>query len=182
MRVYNKGDEEHMMDFLSRLENMPFSMWVLQSGSIWAYPTILTVHTIGMMMVAGLIGIIDLRLLGIAPTIPIRPLERLYPIIWTAFAINAITGTTLLIADATTKLTNPDFYVKMVFIFFGLLVLVQMRKKVFRDPQLDIAPVTGGAKGLAWLSLAAWVGAITAGRLLAYLGPVSGGIKGLTNK
>jgi hypothetical protein len=47
---------------------------------------------------------------------------------------------------------------------------------------LDVAPVTGAAKGLAWLSLAAWIGAITAGRLLAYLGPVSGGIKGLTNK
>jgi hypothetical protein len=171
-----------MMDFLSRLENLPFSMWVLQSGSIWAYPTILTVHTIGMMMVAGLIGIIDLRLLGIAPTIPIRPLERLYPIIWCAFAINALTGTILLIADATTKLTNPDFFVKMVFIAFGITVLVQMRKKVFGDPQLDVVPVSSGAKGLAWLSLAAWIGAITAGRLLAYLGPVSGGIKGLTNK
>ena len=171
-----------MMDFLSRLENLQFSMWVLQSGSIWAYPTILTLHTIGMMMVAGLIGVIDLRLLGIAPTIPIRPLERLYPIIWSAFTINAITGTILLIADATTKLTNPDFYVKMVFIAFGLVVLVRMRKRVFGDPQLDVAPVNGSAKGLAWLSLAAWVGAITAGRLLAYLGPVSGGIKGLTNK
>jgi len=170
------------MDFLSRLENLQFSMWVLQSGSIWAYPTILTVHTIGMMMVAGLIGIIDLRLLGIAPTMPIRPLERLYPIIWTAFAINALTGTILLIADATTKLTNPDFYVKMVFIAFGLTVLVQMRKRVFGDPKLDMHPVSGGAKGLAWLSLVAWIGAITAGRLLAYLGPVSGGIKGLTNK
>lgn len=157
-------------------------MWVLQSGSIWAYPTILTVHTIGMTMVAGLIGVIDLRLLGIAPTVPIRPLERLYPIIWSAFGINALTGTILLIADATTKLTNPDFYVKMVFIFFGVTVLALMRKKVFGDPQLDIAPVTSSAKGLAWLSLVAWMGAITAGRLLAYLGPVSGGIKGLTNR
>lgn len=157
-------------------------MWVLQSGSIWAYPTILTVHTIGMGMVAGLIGVIDLRLLGIAPTVPIRPLERLYPLIWSAFGINALTGTILLVADATTKLTNPDFYVKMVFIFFGVWVLVLMRKKVFGDPQLDSAPVTGSAKGLAWLSLVAWMGAITAGRLLAYLGPVSGGIKGLTNK
>ena len=170
------------MDFLSWLENLPFSMWVLQSGSIWAYPTILTVHTIGMMMVAGLIGIICLRVLGIGPTVPMRPLERLYPIIWTAFGINAVTGTILLIADATTKLTNPDFYVKMVFIALGVVVLARMRKTIFADPQLDKAPVTGSAKGLAWLSLVAWVGAITAGRLLAYLGPVSGGVKGLVNK
>ena len=171
------------MEFLSWLENLPFSMWVLQSGSIWAYPTILTVHTIGMTMVAGLIGIIDLRLLGIAPTIPIRPLERLYPIIWSAFGINALTGTILLIADATTKLTNPDFYVKMVFIFFGVTGACPHAQKEFSATRnWTSRPVKSGAKGLAWLSLVAWMGAITAGRLLAYLGPVSGGIKGLTNK
>lgn len=170
------------MNFLSWLENLPFSMWVLQSNSIWAYPTILTVHTIGMMMVAGLIGIISLRILGMGPTIPLRPLERLYPIIWTAFGINAVTGTILLVADATTKLTNPDFYVKMAFIALGIVVLARMRKTIFGDPQLDKTPLNGSAKGLAWLSLAAWVGAITAGRLLAYLGPVSGGVKGLVNK
>ena len=37
-------------------------------------------------------------------------------------------------ADATAKLTNPDFYVKMAFIFAGVAVLYVMRKRVFRDP------------------------------------------------
>ena len=55
-----------------------------------------------------------------------------------------------------------------------------MRKKVFGDPQLDLAPVSGTAKGLAWVSLICWIGAITAGRLLAYVGPVSG-LPGLKN-
>ena len=68
----------------------------------------------------------------------------------------------------------------MVFVFSGIAVLKIMRKKVFADPQLDIAPVSGTAKGLAWLSLLCWVGAITAGRLLAYVGPVSG-LPGLKN-
>src|SRR5713226_9688006 len=104
-----------MMDFLASLEQLRFSIWVLQSGSIWAYPTILTAHTLGMMIVAGISGVIDLRLLGVSPATPIKPLERLYPLMWLGFWINAITGTTLLIADATTKLPNPDFYVKMVF-------------------------------------------------------------------
>src|ERR1700686_4839820 len=114
------------MDFLHYLENMPFSIWVLQSGSLWAYPSILTAHTIGMMMVAGTAGIIDLRLMGIGPTIPVKPLERLYPLAWWGFWINAITGTTLMIADASTKLTNPDFYVKMVFVFAGVILLKVM--------------------------------------------------------
>ncbi|MCU1338369.1 MAG: hypothetical protein JWO19_3950 [Bryobacterales bacterium] len=170
-----------MMDFLSRLEQLQFSRWVLESGTIWAYPTILFMHSIGMALVAGFNAVIDLRLLGFSPKTPVRPLERLYPLMWWGFAINAVTGTTLLIADATTKLTNPDFYVKMVFVFSGVAVLAIMRKKVFRDPQLDQGPISGTAKGLAWLSLICWIGAVTAGRLLAYVGPVSG-LPGLKNR
>ena len=112
---------------------------------------------------------------------PVKPLERVYPLFWTGFWINAVTGTILLIADATTKLTNWDFYVKMIFITIGTIVLYKMRKSVFADPQLDKGPVPGNAKRMAWASLICWFGAITAGRLLAYLGPVSG-LSGVTNK
>ena len=157
-------------EFLSKIEQLPFSMWVLQTP----YATILFMHGIGMALVAGFAAVIALRLLGFSPMIPIKSMERLYPWIWWGFAINAVTGTLLLMGDATTKGTNPDFGVKMVFVFAGIIVLKIMRKKVFGDPQLDVAPVTGTAKGLAWVSLVCWIGAITAGRLLAYVGPVSG--------
>ena len=145
-------------------------MWVLQTP----YATILFLHGIGMALVAGFAAVIALRLLGFSPKIPIKSMERLYPWIWWGFAINAVTGTLLLMGDATTKGTNPDFGVKMVFVFAGIIVLKIMRKKVFGDPQLDQAPVSSTAKGLAWISLVCWIGAITAGRLLAYVGPVSG--------
>lgn len=163
-----------MMDFLASLEKLRFSQWVLSSGSIWAYPSILLMHTIGMAMVAGLNAVIDMRLLGVSPKLPLKPLGRLYPLMWTGFAINLLTGTTLMIADATTKLTNPDFYVKMAFVFAGVAVLYQMQNRVFGDPDLDRTPVSGQAKFLAWVSLTCWVGAVTCGRLLAYVGPVSG--------
>ncbi len=169
-----------MMDFFLRLEQMQFSVWVRESSSIWAFPTFLFMHTLGMSIVAGLSAMIDLVLLGFWPKTAIKPLERLYPLMWLGFWINAVTGTILLIADAATKLANPDFYVKMVFIFVGVAVLYVMRKKVFGDPQLDKAPVSGSMKGLAWASLICWFGAIIAGRLLAYLGPVSG-LKGVSN-
>ena len=165
-----------MTEFLSRLEQLPFSMWVLQGP----YSTILFLHGIGMALVAGFATVIDLRLLGLAPGIPIKPMERLYPWMWWGFAINAITGGSLLLGDATTKGTNPDFWIKMVFVFSGIVVLKIMRKKVFGDPQLDQGPVSSLAKGLAWASLVCWIGAITAGRLLAYVGPVSG-LPGLRN-
>jgi hypothetical protein len=169
------------MNFLSTLEQMPFSIWVRESSSIWAFPTFLVVHTIGMSIVAGLCAMISLAVLGFWPSIPIRPMERLYPLIWIGFWVNAATGTVLLIADATTRLTNWDFYVKMAFVFGGVWLITRTRKKIFGSTEIDRGLLPVGAKGLAWASLICWFGAITAGRLLAYLGPVSG-LSGVTNK
>jgi hypothetical protein len=167
-----------MIDSLSSLEQLQFSQWLLGSNSIFAYPAFLFMHTVGMAMVAGINAAIDLRLLGVAPAVPIKPLERLYPIMWWGFGINLTTGAALVIADASTKLTNWDFYVKMVFVFGGVAVLYVMRRRVFAYPALDKAPLPASAKPLAWLSLACWIGAVTSGRLLAYVGPLSG-VRGL---
>ena len=87
--------------------------------------------------------------------------------------LNAVTGTMMLMADATIKLTTTDFYIKMALVFAGLFVLIRMRRQIFEDPQLDQVPVSGNAKMLAWASLVCWFGAITAGRLLAYVGPIA---------
>lgn len=162
------------MDFLLRLEQLPFSVWLHESSSIWAFPMFLFLHTLGMSMIAGVSAVIDLAFLGFWPRVPVRPLERLYPLMWTGFWVNALTGTVLTIADASTRLTNPIFYIKMSFVFAGVALLYVIRKKIFGYPKLDEAPLPGSAKVLAWASLACWLGAITAGRLLAYLGPVSG--------
>jgi hypothetical protein len=169
-----------MMDFFKSLEELPLSIWVRESGSIWAFPTVLLLHTLGMSMVAGCSAIIDIVLLGFWPRMPIKPLERLYPLMWVGLGINAVTGTLLLLQDAATKLINPDFYVKMAFVFAGVVILYMMRNRVFGDPDLDRAPVSNNAKLLAAASLVCWFSAITAGRLLAYVGPVSG-LNGISN-
>ena len=112
---------------------------------------------------------LDLMVLGYWPQVPVKPFERVFPVLWIGFVVNAVTGTMMLMADATTKLTTLDFYIKMAFVFAGMFVLVRMRRQVFEDPQLDQVPFSGGAKMLAWASLTCWFGAITAGRLLAYV-------------
>ncbi len=158
-----------MHNFLVYLENMAFSQWVKDAPTVWAFPTILIVHTLGMSIVAGVSAILSLVLLGFWPAVPIKPFARAFPLLWWGFGINAVTGTMMLVADATTKLTTLDFYIKMAFVFLGLWVLIRMRRQVFDDPQLDKAPVSGNAKVLAWASLGCWFGAIVAGRLLAYV-------------
>ncbi len=168
------------MELLAHLEQISFFAWVRESRSLLAYPSILLLHTIGMAVVVGLIAGIDLRILGFAPALPLTPMRKFLPIMWAAFAVNAVTGAILLAADATTKLTNPDFFVKMAFIFLALIVQRLIDGRVFPDAVIhdpvagDPTPLPRQTKMLAAASLVCWLGAITAGRLLAYVGPVSG--------
>lgn len=162
------------MEFLKWIENTGVSSFVRESPSPFAFPTILLLHTMGMALCVGVNAGINLRILGFAPGLRLAPLERFIPILWFGFLINAITGTLLVMQDATTKLRNPDFYLKMVFIAIALTILRMIRKRVFRNPMIDAAPLSTNVKVLAALSLIFWLGAITAGRLLAYVGPVSG--------
>jgi hypothetical protein len=162
------------MNFLRLIEQSSFSQWVVGSSSVFAYPSILLLHTIGMGIVVGISAGIDLRILGLAPALPLAPMEKYFPVLWVGFWINAVTGAVLLAADATTKFTNLDFYVKMIFIALALVNHRMLRKSVFLDPLIDKKPLSSNAKLLAITSMICWLGAITSGRLLGYLGPVSG--------
>ena len=78
---------------------------------------------------------LSLVVLGFWPAaVPMKPFARAFPLLWLGFGINAVTGTMMLVADATTKLTSLDFYLKMAFVFAGLYVLIRMRRQVFEDP------------------------------------------------
>src|SRR5688572_4310898 len=162
------------MEFLGWLESLSYSAWVRESPSLWAFPALLFVHTLGMSLVAGGAAVISLALLGLWPRTPLRPLERLYPIMWFGFAINLFTGVSIFLKDATIYGRNFDLYVKLVFVVAGVVLLRVLRKQVFGDPDLDAGPVPARARTLAWASLACWFCAIVAGRLIAYVGPVPG--------
>jgi hypothetical protein len=162
------------MEFISQLQHSAVMDWVRESGSLLGYPTILFLHTLGLATVAGLSGAIDLRVLGIASRIPLASLTRFFSFIWVAFAVTAISGVTLLIADAETKLASPVFYIKLVFIILALINLQLLKTRVFANPDADRLPMTSQAKLLAITSLFLWVAATTAGRLMAYIGPVAG--------
>jgi hypothetical protein len=158
-----------MESLFSWLEALPVSTFIRESNTLWAFPMFLFAHTLGMSIVAGGSSLIDLALLGFWPrSMPVKPLERLYPVMWFGFWINLVTGSALLVADASTRLRNPDFYAKMFCVLLGVWVLYVMRKRVFGHPELDRAPVPRDAKVLAGVSLACWFGAILTGRLIAY--------------
>ncbi len=117
--------------------------------------------TSGMGFVAGLNAAVDLRILGVAPAVPLGELRRFFPVMWLAFWINAMSGVLLLIAYPTKALTNPLFYVEARVHRTGDGVLRWMRQPMrMLTPDRKLATRD--------LILIAWTGTITAGRLLAY--------------
>ena len=158
------------MDLLLRMEQSGFSKWVRESESLFALPGILLIHTIGMGLVVGINAVIDLRVVGFAPALRLQAMERFLPVLWLGFWMNAVTGAILLVADAKKLTANLDFYVKMAFIGLALINLRMLRTQVFSRPPDGDAPPPMKAKVLAVSSMIFWLGAITAGRLLAYVG------------
>ena len=155
------------MDLLVRIEESGFCQWVREADSLFAFPGILLLHTIGMGIVVGINGTFDLRVLGFAPSVRIRSFERFFPVMWMGFWINAITGTILLAVNLTKLTHNPDFYVKLAFIALAVVNMRLLRKHALVP---DETPPPTTAKVLAVTSIIFWLGAITSGRLLAYVG------------
>jgi hypothetical protein len=154
---------------LSALDQSAFSTWLLSSNSIWAYPTVLTLHTFGMMVLVGSALMIDLRLLGFGRGIPLSSLERLFRVMWGAFWLNLATGTMLFIADASKRGTQPLFLIKLLLVGSGIATIVLIRRRIF-DGTNEPLVISSAARRLAVTSLLVWSAAVTAGRLLAYVG------------
>jgi hypothetical protein len=154
---------------LTWLEAQPIAIWVHESPSVWAQPTVLTLHTMGMAVLVGASWALDLRLLGVGRNVPLSAYSWVFRAIGIGLAVNLATGVLLFAQRATTLGTAIPFLIKMGLVIAGAATLVPLRSLVRNGPeQLE---VSGNARLLALGSILAWTGAVTAGRLLAYLVP-----------
>ena len=154
--------------FLNTLEQSGLSAWLRESESVFGFYFILVFHTIGMALVVGPSTAIDLRLLGVAPDIPLPPLRNWFNLMWLGLAINVTSGIFLVLAYPSKAFTNPDFYIKLTLIGFAVSTMRRIKTQVFDDSSLSEAAMRARGKMLAVWSLVFWAGVITAGRLLAY--------------
>lgn len=157
-----------MFPFFAWIEATALSAWIRESPSLWAFPFILILHTVGMGFLVGTNVAVDLRVLGFGPRIPLPVLERFFFVMKFGFVVNALSGVLLLIGYPTKALTNPLFYVKLVLIAVGVIETGWIRSLVLRGPKVMSEPVSAKGKALAGSSLAVWAGAVGAGRFLAY--------------
>jgi hypothetical protein len=151
-----------------RLQQSAFTDWFLGSPSIWAYPTVLTLHTVGMAILVGASFVINLRVLQVSGLIPLHRLQALYRFVWIGFAINLVSGVILFITEAADRIVDPVFGIKMISIAVALaLGLVVKRRAIDRMDAPQAATLQ--TRSLAAAALGMWTVAIVAGRLMAYL-------------
>lgn len=140
--------------------------------STWFFPTFDTIHTLGIVLVAGTIMLVDLRLLGL--TLRSEPVagvvERIVP--WTlwGFTLMFVTGALLFSSEAVKLYHSPAFRIKLVLLALAGLNALIFHLTIYRsvgtwDPAAAV-PVRARLTGL--LSLAFWIAIIVAGRAIAY--------------
>jgi hypothetical protein len=157
-----------MDHLLLQLQNSPFAFWLSQG----AFAPIITVHSVGMALLVGLQGMINLRVLGVGRGgLPIPAMRRFMKVVWTGFWLNLVSGVLLFSIYPDKYVHNTLFRFKLSFIVAGLVIGALLNTSLLSVGDEFAAAGTRApmrAKALAVLSLACWISAIVAGRYLAY--------------
>lgn len=156
-----------MWELLETIENSGFATWVRETPTVLGYSTVLALHTFGMAFLVGLSGAIALRVLGVFPELPLKPLERFFPLILAGFWLNAATGVVLTMLAVRSLAVNPDFYIKLTAIVCAIVGLRRLKGYAFDHPAVDGEP-PAAAKRWAAAMIVFWGIAVVAGRLTAY--------------
>ena len=147
----------------ARLAESSFAIWAGQSS--YAYPAANVVHVLGVVLLVGGIGIVDLRLIGLFRALPLQPLAHaLTPLAVAGLVLLALSGLVLFASDAAALALNDIFRLKLVLIAVALANALLFRWQIGRIP----AEPGSGLRAMALLSLILWVTVAVCGRLIAY--------------
>lgn len=140
--------------------------------SAWGWPTVESLHFLGLSLLIGTVGLFDLRMLGVGRGIPMDALHRLVPWGVGGYLTNVTTGFLFVTSAPDQYVYNPAFQVKLALMAVaGLNVLVFYRFTFagVRESGAGDAPLR--AKVAAGVSLFCWLGVIVCGRLITYFRP-----------
>ena len=138
---------------------------------LWLYPAVEIVHIAGIALLVGSIVILDLRLLGMSRSLPVRRLAA-HILPWSAasFALIVPSGLAMFVAHASDLLANALFPLKICLILLAGANAGIFHAGVFRGAaqwDVDVMPPLA-ARVAAAVSLLLWFSVIACGRLLAY--------------
>ena len=151
------------MHYSNLLHRTSFGLAV-GGGVPWLWPAFETLHFIGMALLIGCVGAIDLRVLGAGKALPVGPMQGLVPWGLLGFAINFVTGVGFY-AGKPEAYQNWAFGMKVLFILLGVGNVVVFYAGGLRH-QLDAigpgesapiaAKVVGGSSLLLWFGVMFW--------------------------
>lgn len=160
---------------INSIANWMQSSWVnglLVANNAWSWPALETLHFIGMCMLFGALLIMDLRLLGWDKAAAIVDTAKLSRFALTGFGINFLTGVLFCFGDPHRYFINISFQIKMALLLLAGLNFLYFKFKV--EPSLAHVGATDSASAIAKCSGAAslllWLGVLSFGRLIPYLG------------
>src|SRR5712692_6490706 len=101
-----------------------FSVWLhskrlscaVAGGVPWIWPLCETLHFMGLALLVGIVGVLDLRMLGMAKGLPLGPMQRLMPFAILGFTVNLMTGFLFFAGDPFQYIHNIAFAFKLLFI------------------------------------------------------------------
>lgn len=155
-----------MLDLLTTLQGSGLASFVLTSAL--GFPLLLCIHAIGMGFLVGMLVLIDLRILGFAPNLALPELGKYFRVIWIALALNFLSGALMFVGYAVDDFYNTSFRIKLLLVVIGLIIARVVQRRLF-DPRRPQSQASGSMKALAAVSVVCWLGAISAGRLIAYI-------------
>lgn len=153
--------------FAEALEALSFGIWAARSA--WAYPVANVVHVLGLVLLLGGIGLVDLRLLGAFRSLPLPALSAaLTPLAVAGLLLIVASGLTMFAADASAMAASGTFRQKLVLIAIALANAAAFRLAFGgRVAEWTSAPPFA-ARAMALASLLLWTAVAVFGRMIAY--------------
>lgn len=158
---------ETMIDVLS---NSALNHFITSHS--WVWPTLEMFHFLGLCLLLGSLLIVDLSVIGFAPNISLRLVDKFIIATLIGFAINAATGLLFVVGDPGRYFVNIAFRLKMpLIVIAGLNALYftfRVRPKIqagannFNELSIDARLSTA-------LSLCLWTSIIVLGRFIPYV-------------
>jgi hypothetical protein len=141
--------------------------------SPWGWPVVESLHFIGLSLLLGTVGLFDVRMLGFARAIPLAALHRLVPFGVGGYLLNVMTGIMFVSSVPDQYLYNPAFQTKLAFMLVAGCNMVLFYRFSYGAAMQAEPPVAALrlARVFAAVSLLAWAGVITGGRLITFYRP-----------
>src|SRR5262249_36627474 len=105
---------------LARLGPSPSKVYPLIIPSKWWWAFMMTLHFVGLVLLIGTIGLLNLRVLGFLKQLPIAPLNELVPWGLAGFGINVVTGILAFIGMSSYYTYDIAFVLKIVAILIAV--------------------------------------------------------------